>query len=169
MQLESKRLRLFPLTLPQLILYLQGQNQLEQRLSLKEGNRNIPTELVEAFHQTILPAVADPSKDYLFSTLWTAVDKDLNIMVADLCFKGGPNAEGEIEIGYGTYDAFQGQGYMTEAIGAMIPWAFSQPGVKAIIAETEAENIASHKTLIKNNFTRYKGSEDMLWWRLDKE
>lgn len=169
MPLESKRLRLIPLTMPQLILYLQGQNQLEKSLGLTEGSRTVAPALSEALRQTILPAVADSSKNYLFSTLWTLIDKEMNIMVADLCFKGEPNAEGEIEIGYGTYDAFQGKGYMTEAIGAMIPWAFSQPGVRAIIAETGAGNIASHKTLVKNKFIACKNVEDMIWWRLHKE
>ncbi len=89
-------------------------------------------------------------------------------MVADVCFKGMPNAAGEIEIGYGTYDEFQGKGFMTEALGAMIEWAFSQPGVKTMLAETDQTNEASHRTLLKNNFKQDKEVDKMIWWKLDR-
>ena len=62
-------------------------------------------------------------RTYLFSTLWTIILKEENKMVGDLCFVGEPDAEGEIEIGYGTYDEFRKRGYMTEAVNGMINWA----------------------------------------------
>jgi len=42
----------------------------------------------EAFEQTILPNVADTTKNYLFSTLWTAISKIGNKMIGDLCIVG---------------------------------------------------------------------------------
>lgn len=89
-------------------------------------------------------------------------------MVADFCFKGTPNRAGEIEIGYGTYEEFQGNGFMTEALGAMIAWAFSQPNVNTILAETDQTNEASHSTLVKNNFKQYKVVDAMIWWKLNR-
>jgi len=169
MKLETERLVIFPLTYDQLIMYLQAENRLEEVLSLNKGNRIIPQELLDAFKETILPAVADTTKNYLYSTLWTIVNKELNQMVADLCFQGEPNERGEIEIGYGTYDEFQGKGYMTEAIGAITRWAFNQPNVKTILAETDQSNLASHRTLAKNNFKPYKKVESMIWWKLESD
>lgn len=168
MQLESDRILLFPLTYDQLMLYLQGDNKLEKALCLTEGSRSISPELLKAFHETILIAVADPGANYLFSTLWNIVDKASNKMVGDLCFKGEPNRRGEIEIGYGIYPEFAGKGYMTEAIQLLLQWAFTQPGVDVIIAETENTNIASHRTLEKNNFRKYQVKEEMCWWRCNK-
>ncbi len=168
MKLQTERLLIFPLTYSQLLLYLQAENKLENTLKLNRGNRIVPVELQEAFKETILPAVSDSSKNYLFSTLWTVVDNDINRMVADICFKGEPNHSGEIEIGYGTYEEFQGKGYMTEALGVIIPWAFGQPNVKTILAETDQRNKASHKTLVKNSFKQYSVVDSMIWWRLDK-
>jgi [ribosomal protein S5]-alanine N-acetyltransferase len=168
MRLETKRLVIFPLSYDQLVLYLQENNKLEEELNLKSGNENIPQELLDAFNETILPAVADTTKNYLYSTLWTIVSKEMNQMVADLCFKGEPNESGEIEIGYGTHDEFKGKGFMTEAIGAISAWAFSQPNVKTIVAETDQSNLASHRTLAKNNFKPYKKVESMIWWKLEK-
>lgn len=169
MQLDSEHIVLVPLSYEHLILYLQGENKLERAFGLPEGKRSISPELIEAFHETILIAVANPETDYLFSTLWNVIDKVSNQMVGDLCFKGEPDENGEIEIGYGTYVPFRGKGYMTEAIRVLMDWAFTQPGVKAIIAETESTNIASHRTLLKNNFWEYKIKGDMIWWRCDKK
>ena len=106
MQPESERIRLIPLTYEHLILYLQGDNKLERALNLVEGSRSISPELIEAFHETILIAVADSNSNYLYSTLWNIVDKASNQMVGDLCSKGEPNPKGEIEIGYGIYPVF---------------------------------------------------------------
>ncbi len=167
MKLETERLIIFPLSHDQLNLYLQTENKLEDALGLHHGNRTISPALKEALNETILPAVFS-SNNYLYSTLWTIVYKERNQMVADVCFKGMPNAAGEIEIGYGTYDEFQGKGFMTEALGAMIEWAFSQPGVKTMLAETDQTNEASHRTLLKNNFKQDKEVDKMIWWKLDR-
>ncbi len=165
--IETNRLILRPLTYEQLIKYVKCDNSLERELSLNESSRTISKELKEAFEQTILPNVADNSKNYLYSTLWTAISKIDNQMVGDLCIVGEPNAIGEIEIGYGTYDEFQGKGYMTEIVSGMIEWAKNQPEVKVIIASTNKTNTASFKVLEKNNFIKI-GSTDVLFnWKLE--
>ena len=102
--IETPRLILIPLTYDQLLKYIRCDHSLEAELNLQPSSRKISTELKEALEQTILPNVADPNKNYLYSTLWTAVLKEENSMVGDLCIIGEPNAAGEIEIGYGVYD-----------------------------------------------------------------
>ena len=165
--LVTDRLLIRPLTPVQLQKYTELNNILENELGLNSSGRTISAALKEALEQVIIPHVAS-SDNYLYSTLWTIIDKDLMLMVGDLCFKGFPNDIGEVEIGYGTYDGFQGRGYMTEAISAMAGWAFRQPGVRAIVAETERDNVSSHRTLSKNGFVVYREVENMLWWRLDR-
>ncbi len=164
--IETERLIIKPLTFNQLEKYILNDNTLEQELNLNETSRSISPELKEAFEQTILPNVADTSKNYLFSTLWTLISKDDNKMVGDLCFVGAPNADGEIEIGYGTYDLFAGLGFMTEAVGGMISWAKNQPEIHAIIADTEKQNTASFRVLEKNGFVKTGETETLLKWNL---
>lgn len=164
--IETERLILKPLTYDQLIKYIKADNSLEIELKLNETSRTISTELKEAFEKTILPNVADRTKDYLFSTLWTAISKEANKMVGDICIVGEPNSSGEIEIGYGTYDEFQKKGFMTEAVGGMITWAKSQPKVFSIIASTDKDNIASYTILKKNNFLKVSESETKYYWKL---
>ena len=164
--IETERLILKPLTYDQLVKYTKCDHSLEEELHLNETSRTISPELKEAFEQTILPNVADPNKDYLYSTLWTAISKDANKMVGDICIVGEPNASGEIEIGYGTYDEFQKKGFMTEAVGGMIEWAKSQSKVFSIVASTDKDNVASYTILKKNNFLKVSESETMFNWKL---
>jgi len=164
--IETERLILKPLTYGQLIKYIKCDNSLEAELNLNETSRTISRELKDAFEQTILPNVADKTKNYLYSTLWTAISKSKNKMVGDLCIIGEPNAEGEIEIGYGTYEEFRNKGFMTEIVNGIIAWVKSQPKVKSIIASTDKTNIASFKVLEKTGFLKTGETELLFNWKL---
>lgn len=164
--IETERLILKPLTYGQLVKYTKCDNSLEMELNLNATSRTISPELKEAFEQTILPNVADKTKNYLYSTLWTAILKTENKMVGDLCIVGEPNAAGEIEIGYGTYEEFQHKGFMTEIVSGIIVWAKTQPIVKSIIASTNKTNMASFKVLEKNNFVKTGETETLFNWKL---
>ena len=161
---ETNRLILKPLKYAQLVKYIKADFSLENELHLKESKRTISDELKEALEQTILPGVADTSKNYLYSTLWTIISKADNIMVGDLCIKGEPDTAGKIEIGYGTYEAYQGRGFMSEAVEGIIQWAATQPYVKAVVASTEKSNTASFTVLLKNGFRKTGETETMFMW-----
>lgn len=164
--IETARLILKPLTLDQLVKYAKCDNSLEAELNLNTTSRTITPELKEALEETIIPNVANKTKNYLYSTLWTAISKAEQKMIGDLCIVGEPNANKEIEIGYGTYDEFQGKGYMTEIVGAIIEWARTQTIVNAIIAATDKTNIASFQVLKKNNFSQTGETETAFHWKL---
>lgn len=165
--IETDRLIITPLTFQQLQLYVQPGNSLEKHFGLAPHPRTIPEALKEALEELIIPQVGNAENNYLYNTLWTIIHKEQHTMIGDLCFKGPPNADGEIEVGYGTYPDFVQRGFMTEALGGLVNWALSQPMVFAVIAETTTDNIASHKTLERNGFVVYKRADDMLWWRRD--
>jgi len=164
--IETERLIIKPLTHGQLLKYIMVDNTLESELELLPSSRTISPELKEALEETILPNVADASKDYLYSTLWTVISREENKMVGDLCFTGEPNENGEIERGYGTYEEFRKKGFMTEAVGGMIQWAAKQPKVKSVIASTEKDNYASFAILQKNKFVKTGETDTLFHWRL---
>jgi RimJ/RimL family protein N-acetyltransferase len=163
--IETERLILRPLTYEQLVKYAKCDNSLETELNLNETSRTISGELNEVLEQTILPNVANKSKNYLYSTIWIAISKIENKMVGDLCIYGEPNADGEIEIGYGTYDDFQNKGFMTEIVKGIIDWVKTQIKVKSIIASTDKTNEASFKVLEKNNFIKIGDTETLFNWK----
>jgi [ribosomal protein S5]-alanine N-acetyltransferase len=102
----------------------------------------------------------------LYSTLWTVILKEAEIMVADICITEEPKATGVIEIVYGTYRQFQGKGIMTEAVGGIINWAISQPEILSIIDSTDKENTASSAILLRNNFEITSETESVDSWEL---
>ena len=165
--IETERLRLLPLTYDQLLLYIRADNSLERELFLNDSTRIISPDLKDALEKMILPKVANPKKNYLYSTLWTLILKEELKMVGDLCFYGEPDEDGIIEIGYGMYDEFQSKGYMTEAVGGMIEWAKTQPNVRCIIADSTKENKASLRVLEKNKFKEFEESDVYSNWRFD--
>lgn len=166
--IETQRLLIKPLTYEQLIKYINCNDSLYTDLDLDSTERSISIELKEALEQTIVPNVADTSKNYLFNTLWTIVAKAQNKMVGDICFIGEPDANGKVEIGYGTYDAFQGKGYMKEAVEGIVKWAFEQLNVKVVVASTNKDNIASYTVLEKNGFVKIGETEELFNWQVQK-
>jgi [ribosomal protein S5]-alanine N-acetyltransferase len=165
--IETTRLRLAPLKYDQLLQYIQNDGSLEVTLQLNPTVRTMSPELKEALTATILPNVADPNNNYLYATLWSIILKSENKMVGDVCFIGPPDEQGEIEIGYGTYDAFQKNGYMTESVGGMIEWAKTRPDIKAIIASTDQANVASWAVLERNGFVKYGATDGLFHWHRD--
>ena len=164
--IETERLILKPLHHDQLLKYIKDDHSLEEELGLRHTRKNISPELQEALQQSTLPEVFDQDRNYCYKTLWIVIAKAENTIVGDISFIGEPDQRGEIEIGYGTYEAFRGKGYMTEAIGRIVEWAKEQPEVQAIFASTEKANTASYAILEKNNFVHVGEVDDMLSWKL---
>ena len=164
--ISSPRLILKPLSDKQLIKYIANDGSLEAELKLNPTSKVITPELREALEETILPSVADTGKNHLFSTLWTVILKSESRMVGDLCFVGEPDGEGQIELGYGTYEAYRGNGYMTEAVACLIEWVKQHENVKSIFAQTAKDNPASFAVLKKNNFEKTGEDETLFNWKL---
>ncbi len=81
-------------------------------------------------------------------------------LIGDGGFKGPPAADGSVEIGYSVLARFRNQGYATEAVKALLMWAFEHAQVKRVVAEALAENQASMRVLDKAGFTAIgEGSE----------
>lgn len=60
-----------------------------------------------------------------------------------------------VEIGYWLGKPYWGRGYMTEAVGAVVPHAFAAFGVDRIVASVFVGNPASRRVLERCGFTWY--------------
>ena len=58
------------------------------------------------------------------------------------------------EIGYMSFPKFNGKGYMSEAIKAVVAYGFEQMNLHSIEAIIDPENIASERVLQKNGFVK---------------
>ena len=166
--IETERLQIIPLTRVQLEVYLQADNKLERLLRLAEKNRTVSPDVQDMVKKFTIPKMKLATEDnYLFYTFWIVIEKDTKNIVAELGFKGEPNHLGQIEIGYGTMPSQRKNGYMTEALGAMVGWAKGQPSVLALLAETDEKNLASIRVVQKNAFELVEKKGEMLAWKID--
>jgi RimJ/RimL family protein N-acetyltransferase len=94
-----------------------------------------------------------------------------NVVVGYGGFKGLPTPEGVAEIAYGLSPEYQGRGYATEAVQALVSFAFSSNQVRVVRAHTLAEVNASTRVLTKCGFQRIgevNDPDDGLVWRWEK-
>ena len=73
------------------------------------------------------------------------------ILVGSGGFKGLPQ-DGQHQQGYYVREVVHQRGFATEALGALLNWAFAHPRVTMIVAETAKENAASRALLGKLHF-----------------
>jgi RimJ/RimL family protein N-acetyltransferase len=83
-------------------------------------------------------------------------------------FKGAPSMTGSVEVGYAMHEAYRNKGYMTEAVRALVQWAFTQPDCNRVIAETLRTNLPSQKVLQKAGMHLIRAAENMLYWQIEK-
>ena len=67
-------------------------------------------------------------------------------------FKGAPDPDGIVEIGYSVLPDFQRKGYAFEAVDGWVKFAFAQPKVRMICAHTLANGAPSIGVLKKAGF-----------------
>jgi RimJ/RimL family protein N-acetyltransferase len=114
-----------------------------------------PPELLADAQEFFAKSVADaPEKNTWW--IWYLVLKTPeagDTLIGNAGFKGPPNDDGMVEIGYAVLDAFQSKGFATEATQALFEWAAKQPGVKSVIAETFPHLSASIRVMEKCGMT----------------
>lgn len=90
---------------------------------------------------------------------WTMEKRDDGLRIGELGFRG-PQVDNSVEIGYGINREYEGKGYTTEAVKAMLDWAFDNEEVLFVEAEAEESNAASLRILEKLKFEKYGQGEE---------
>ncbi len=95
-------------------------------------------------------------------TGFLAVLVDTGQVVGEAGWKGGPDADGTAEIGYGLAAPYRGRGLGTELVALVAAWAQAQPGVRRLSAEVLVGNEPSARALLRNGFTPAGRRDDLL-------
>lgn len=151
--IQTSRLNLIPATVPLARAEIGDQPEFARQLGASVPVNWPPETLADALHLFLEWMEAAPDRVGWFGWYALAADEGTaeRTLVAAGGFKGPPN-EGTAEIGYSVLPQFQGRGFATEIVGALVPWALSQPGVLRVVAETEWANPASVRVLRKAGF-----------------
>jgi RimJ/RimL family protein N-acetyltransferase len=99
--------------------------------------------------RVLVTAAGDP-----WSLSFTAVERASGSAIGGCGFKGPPDADGVVEVTYGTNPAYRRRGYATEAAGALTGFAFASGRVLLVRAHTRPDNKASARVLEKCGFKR---------------
>ena len=166
-EIHTPRLRLLELNLGQLELILSDLVALENELGLTIQGGVVTERVQRAIRMKVEKMRRVGQSQHAWFTYWLVVVKEENIGAGLLGFKGYPNAKGSTEIGYGIDPAFQNMGYMSEAVQALIGWAFTHLFCNVITA-TEVENPASKRLLEKLGAIQTKSDERSTSWEIRK-
>lgn len=99
---------------------------------------------------------------------WLVLRKSDALIIGDAGFKGKPDANQQVEVGYGFLESAWGKGYATEAVEELVDWAFHTKAVMKVTAETDLNNIGSIRVLEKLGMKRTETAADMSYWEMNK-
>ena len=125
-------------------IYPASREQMEAMIASEQDE-----ELKKAYSEMLDGCLRHPNQ-WDWYAVWMIEKRD-GTHIGDLCFKG-LRENGIAEIGYGVLEAFQGQGYATEALHAACRWAVLHPDAQSLEAERDAGNAASQRVLEKCGF-----------------
>jgi RimJ/RimL family protein N-acetyltransferase len=166
--LETRRLILYALTREQLELALNDVRQLAEQLAIDAS----PDVFSEESRQAMMIKISrmDHAEERLhpWYTYFLLVRAEDRVAVGVCGFKGAPTLFGTVELGYATHEDFRCFGYMTEAVRALVGWAFDHPNCRHVTAETLPDNMASQRVLVKAGLTLDRSTEHMLYWKIDR-
>jgi len=111
---------------------------------------------------------SDPD-DWPWITYWLIRVPPKKFGAGLIGYKGPPDSNGEVEIGYGIDPSYANQGYTTEALLEMVNWAFTNSYCLRILApKTLRSNPASNRVLQKAGFQIYAEDQLSISWHLEK-
>lgn len=85
------------------------------------------------------------------------------LAIGGLGFFGPPDENGRIEFGYGLVAAARGRGLATEAVMAALDFA-ATAGARSAAADTDLDNLASQRVLLKAGMTEVNRSETQVFY-----
>lgn len=174
--IETNQLYLLPCKLEHLEALLQSRHSLATLLEVQ-----IPEEW--PYFPEAIPFIYQLLKEnennshYNLITSWNMyffIHKQERCLVGSGGFKGIPDENGIVEIGYEVVAKYQSRGLATEAAQGLINYAFSSGKVSIVQAHTLAEDNASTKVLQKVGMVKIKTIADeengAIWlWQIAKQ
>jgi len=160
--INTERLILKPISLEILQSVIKGKYEILEKQGITKSS-NWPSK----YTLGILPIVEKQIEEANGATgfeVWLIIDKEHMNIIGDAGFKGQPNDEGEVEIGYGLVQEERRKGYGYEAVKELVSWAFSQEKVKKVMADCLKDNSGSIRILEKVGMTETKRDDEYIYW-----
>ena len=135
--LSTPRLQLRALTKAQLLLYLDHSEELEAELGITLSRPILTTITQRAIGMKAKKMTTALEQDHAWYTYWLIVLTEQAHGIGLVGYKGLIAGQEEVEIGYVIEPGHRNQGYMTEAVKAMVEWALADPRCQAVFEELD--------------------------------
>jgi RimJ/RimL family protein N-acetyltransferase len=155
--MESEHLRLIPCDKQTLEFALQGNARLAKHLDVA-----VPDNWTELGNRALKYALEKIASSKNEAGWWTyfPIHKTDNKLIGSCGYKGRPDSNGLIEIGYEITKQYRNKGLATELTKILVRNAFSFEEVSLVRAHTLSEENASTKVLTKCGFSRIEEVDD---------
>lgn len=165
--LETKRLRLVPMTHD--FIFKVMENDLSAYALL--GAIKTETWPETADIKNILHILQDslknkPNPDGFDA--WLFISKEDDTVVGDGGFKGSPDENGIIDMGYAIIESQRRKGFALEAVTALLEWGLSQDSVTTVTADCLDDNIPSIKILTRIGMREVERKDGMIFFKISK-
>ncbi|RDY69146.1 GNAT family N-acetyltransferase [Halobacillus sp. SY10] len=167
MELKTERIHLFPITLDLAQTLMKNSLAFYYKFQLP-WNKNWPHDGLKALMPMYAERLENDSDELGFGP-WVMIDSAGEHVIGDIGFKGKPDSEGNVEIGYHVVASERNYGYASEAVQTLCEWAFKHAEVEGIEAQCDKDNIPSQKVLINNGFNHTGRSMDILVFKKEKK
>ena len=87
-------------------------------------------------------------------------------VIGDVGFMGPPDETGAVSVGCAITEDARGQGYATEALTVLLPWAQKQSGLTCILADTTRSNVAAQRLLERVGLHRVGQDGELIYYML---
>ena len=167
--LQTERLILYALSRDQLDLALNHVDHLARDLNIHVTENVFAEESRSAMLIKISRMDHVDRRQHVWYTYFLLVRAEDRQAVGVCGFKGAPTLLGAVELGYAMEESARNHGYMTEAVRALIRWAFQHENCRRVTAETLRENYASQRVLQKAGLELERSAGTMLFWKIDRD
>lgn len=164
-RIETERLVLFPYTQDNLALFNRDLTGFEETFGVVYRGEELDHLLTGYLRKLETELAADPEHGLFFTEFLIALRENSHV-IGSIDYKYIPR-DGVTEVGYGMNPAYEGHGYMTEALGAFLAFGRSR-GIKTVRADTRPDNVRSRNVLKRCGF-RFVRADRNLWWEIDLE
>ena len=157
-EIKTKRLALIPASVKSMEAEIESPTELARLLKIRLPKAWPPPLNDDASQRWML--------DYLhkhagsrWGMWYIALKTKPSQLIGNCGFKGAP-VRGAVEIGYSIAPEFQRRGYASEAAGGLLRFAFDDPEVQRVLAETFPDLMPSIGVLRKCGFRRVQGNSE---------
>lgn len=158
----TDRLIIIPITYSIACSILKGDNKVFERLGINFNGKWPVKDTLDILN--FMKDTLSLNDDANGFGVWMVVKKEDMIVIGDAGFKGEPDENGEVEIGFGIIEEEQRKGYGYEAANALMNWASQNGNVIVIKADCLIDNTSSISLLRKCGMCETHRDSELIYW-----